>query len=296
MKTLKSIFLIVLFLLLLSYPEAQSSPSFYPFKGFHVGITGQAEFINKSTFIPFNSFNPFINVPDPSGVMTYGWEAGIEFSYHFAKYFGVSIGMNFGTVLTYNYKFFRDRRPDTFEVWEKASKYERQDYEIGSHFPIKFEFHYPLRSNFFLTAEAGIKLKGIFNGIVYGNRQMKMYTHVLSYEETDIFLTRGYRDISKVRCDLLVGLGFYYKLPHGDLLRFTAGINHAFSPDLVGEYMYLIPLSGGSFAVKHDFIYTQISYIHTLNWQKAKEYIKNQEYSFASKKERREKILELLKN
>jgi len=294
MNTLKPFFLTVLFLLLLLQQEAQNTPSFQPFKGFHIGFTGQVEFINRSRFIPFASFNPSIEKPAPKGLMTFGWEAGMEFSYHFAQYFGVSIGINIGTVLTYNYKFFRDKSPYyPFGVWEKASEYERQIYEIGSHFPIKLEFHYPLRSALFFTAEAGVKFKGIFNRMIYGNRKIKTYTHTLSYEETDIFFSRAYRDISKIRCDLLVGLGFYYKFAHGDLLRFIAGINYAFSPDLVGEYMYLIPLSGGNFFVKNDFFYTQISYIHTLNWQKAKRYLKKQEYSFSSKKERREKIYEL---
>ncbi|MCL1968417.1 MAG: hypothetical protein FWF65_02455 [Bacteroidetes bacterium] len=52
--------------------------------------------------------------------------------------------------------------------------------------------------------------------------------------------------------------------------------------------------SYGTFSVKNDFIYTQLSYIHTFNWQKAHIYLKKQEYSFASKKERRKKIVEML--
>jgi hypothetical protein len=199
--------------------------------------------------------------------------------------------------------------PDFHGGWKEVNEYERQGvsvHDMEMIFPIKLDFHYPLRSNFFLAAEAGVKIKGILNRI-YDKNLIKRYSYSLSYltyppytsgdsyEETDIFFSKAYRDISKVRCDLLVGLGFYYKFAHGDLLRFTAGINYAFSPDLIGEYMYLIPLSGGSFFVKNDFFYTQISYIHTLNWQKSKKYLKKQEYSFASRKERRGQIYELLK-
>jgi len=46
----------------------------------------------------------------------------------------------------------------------------------------------------------------------------------------------------------------------------------------------------------NDFIYTQLSYIHTLNWQKAKKYLKKNDYSFTTKKERRKKIVEVLGN
>jgi len=285
-----SIAFFVFIFLMLFRSEAQEIPSFYPFKGFHVGITGQAQFIQKPIFSLHGSD------PAPKGTWSYGWEVGMEFSWHFAKYFGVSVGINYGTALSYDCAIYWRTIPGYNDVWGVANDYEdlrspMQDEEIM--FPIKFEFHYPLHKKLFFTAEAGVKFKGIFNRMIYGNRKIKTYTHTLSYEETDIFFSRAYRDISKIRCDLLVGLGFYYKFAHGDLLRFIAGINYAFSPDLVGEYMYLIPLSGGNFFVKNDFFYTQISYIHTLNWQKAKRYLKKQEYSFSSKKERREKIYEL---
>ncbi len=56
----------------------------------------------------------------------------------------------------------------------------------------------------------------------------------------------------------------------------------------------LIALSVDLFSVKNDFIYTQLSYIHTLNFQKAKRFLKRKEVSFSSKKERRKRILDLL--
>jgi hypothetical protein len=74
-------------------------------------------------------------------------------------------------------------------------------------------------------------------------------------------------------------VGLYYKLRYGDLLRFTAGVNLSFKNIVEGRYIYYLSDSFGTFAVKNDFIYTQISYIHTLNWQKAKKYLKKQELS-----------------
>jgi hypothetical protein len=103
--------------------------------------------------------------------------------------------------------------------------------------------------------------------------------------------------MGKISCNLLLGIGLYYKLPYGDLLRFTTGINISFSPIVEGYYRYYkyhLTDSYGTFSVKNDFIYTQLSYIHTFNFLKAKKYVKKQEYSFSSKKEQRKKTIDLL--
>jgi hypothetical protein len=105
----------------------------------------------------------------------------------------------------------------------------------------------------------------------------------------------GWRDLSKVHCDLLIGMGLYYKLPYGDLLRFNVGVNVSFKPIIEGYYHYFLTDSYGTYSVKNDFIYTQLSYIHTFNFLKAKKYLKLQNVSFATKKERRDRIMEMLK-
>jgi len=79
------------------------------------------------------------------------------------------------------------------------------------------------------------------------------------------------------------------------LLTFTSRSQNAFSfYPFKGYYQYYLTDSYGTFSVKNDFIYTQLSYIHTFNWQKAKKYLKKQDFSFSSKKERRKKIIEML--
>ena len=281
---------------------AQKPVSFYPFQGFHVGITGQAEFIQKPTYIALTGTDL---APRPR--WSTGWEIGMEFSYHFAKYFGVSLGINCGTILSYNYDVYLSTIPNYDGTWKEVNRYdaptpgaEMFDNEIL--FPIKLEFHYPLCKDFFFTAEAGVKIKGIF---IYEKGEIMSYGSGLSFtrclpdtpgehEVIDYYQDQGVRNIDKINCDLLLGIGLYYKLPYGDLLRFTTGVNLSFNNIIEGYYQYLLTDSYGTFAVKNDFIYTQLSYIHTLNWQKAKKYLKKQEHSFSSKKERREKIIELL--
>jgi hypothetical protein len=88
--------------------------------------------------------------------------------------------------------------------------------------------------------------------------------------------------VSKIGCGVFVGMGLYYKLRYGDLLRFTTGVNLSFKNIVEGLYQYHLSGGFGTFAVRNDFIYTQFSYIHTLNYQKAKKYLKKQEKSVAS--------------
>jgi hypothetical protein len=282
----------IITLLAFSYSQAQNSTSFYSFNGFHLGITGQAEYIQKCTFVPLTGSDP-----SPKPRWTYGWETGIEFSYHFAKYFGVSLGMNLGTVVSYNYDIYRSTIPDFQGGWKVVNKYDKwlstvNDYEVL--FPLKLEFHYPLGKNLFFNTEIGAKIKGVHLKI--RNRGIRVYGRYSHYYEPFIkyYESEGYRYLSQIHCDLLVGVGLYYALPYGDLLRFNVGVNVSFKPIIEGYYHYFLTDSYGTFSVKNDFIYTQLSYIHTFNWQKARIFLKKNDASFASKKERRKKIVGLL--
>ena len=298
MKRKKSLLLFTVAILLLwLHAEAQELPSFYPFKGFHVGVTGQVQYIQKCTFVALIGTDPA-----PIPIWTYGWEAGVEFSYHFAKYFGISAGINFGTRHSYGRYIDGSNYSDNPRMNHPKRMIDSENDFI---FPIKLEFHYPLRKNLFFTAEAGVRIKGVLSRLAYGKNFILRYDNGFYMDdrydpETNIYYIKpyyyeyGWTNFSKIRCNLLLGIGLYYKLPYGDLLRFTAGVNMSFNNDYEGYYRYFVTDSYGTFSVKNDFIYTQLSYIHTLKWQKAKKYLKKQEYSFSSKKERREKIFELL--
>jgi len=291
-------------ILMLFRSEAQNPVSFYSFKGFHVGVTGEFKCIQKSNYISLHNVGSLIDLP-PRGRCAPGWGTGIEFSYHFAKYFGINIGINYGTALAYNYDIYYSTVPYDYG-WVEENRYERLRPTLFNEmqFPIKLEFHYPLCKDLFFMAETGVNIRGValrlnnekgtlgdyFSGLSFLVKTPSGYIEIMYYDQW------AERDMSKIYCDLLIGIGLYYKLPYGDLLRFTTGVNLSFSNTLQGEYLYHRTGNYGTFSVKNDFIYTQLSYIHTLNWQKAKKYLKKQEYSFSSKQERRKKIIELLSN
>jgi hypothetical protein len=305
MKNKLNIPLTVLFLSFLFVSNAQPLPSFYPYKGFHIGVTGQTEYINKYTFTALTGTDP---APRPK--WSYGWEAGIEFSYHFAKYFGIAIGINYGTTYYFDYDIYLSTVPNGIGGWTEVNAYEPSfhSYLLRNTqimLPVKLEFHYPLHKDLFFMAEAGVKIKGIFQRLSYGKYGIGVYGKGEicivwppdtpgEYEAFKYYDEEGWRNMGKISCNLLLGIGLSYKLPYGDLLRFTAGVDLSFNNIIEGYYVYHLTESYGTFAVKNDFIYTQLSYIHTFNFLKAKKYLKKQEYSFSSKKERRGKIFELL--
>ncbi|MDR2980006.1 MAG: hypothetical protein LBV02_06170 [Bacteroidales bacterium] len=300
----KSFLVYAAFTLLLCNSHAQGVPSFYPFKGFHVGLTGQAEFIQPCSFVALTGTDPA-----PRARWSSGWEAGMEFSYHFAKYFGITLGINYGTVLSYKSDVYLSSVPDGYGGWKDVNEYDPSVLNLRFNeflLPVKLEFHYPLRKDFFFMAEAGVKVKGVVRRLLYDyeDGDIGTYATVTNFsnypasgdrpEVINYYNDLGVRNMGKISCDLLLGVGLYYKLPYGDLLRFSAGANISFTNIIEGSYVYHLTESHGTFAVKNDFIYTQLSYIHTLNFQKAKKYLKKQEFSFSSKKERRNKIIDLL--
>jgi len=304
MKKQKNIPLTFLFLLFLFSSYAQKPPSFYPYQGFHIGITGQAEFIQKPTYIALIGAEP---VPMPR--WTYGWEVGVELSYHFAKYFGVSVGINYGTAFSYNRDVYLSSFWDAQFGWQEINRYEPSLSAMSVKeilFPFKLEIHYPLRKNLFIMADVGIKIKGVFQRLAYGKDGIGVYEKgsdiAVSYDSaTNTYYCEPYyndygvRNVGKISCNLLLGVGLSYQLPYGDLLRFTTGVNVSFNNIIEGYYKYYLTESYGTFSVKNDFIYTQLSYIHTFKFLKAKKYVKKQDWTFSSKKERRKKILEVLK-
>jgi len=300
----KSILFLILLFLFLFHTQAQKSPPFHPFKGFHIGITGQTEYIQKCSFGYLTGSDP---APKPR--WTYGWETGIELSYHFAKYFGVSLGINYGTILSFNHDIFLSTVPDFQGGWKEVNNYDPflnnvHDCEVLHSF--KLEFHYPISKNLFFNTEIGVKIKGMFSKI---NRTLRIgeYRRNTSYlinhpypsynnsKQIMYYEDLGWRNMLDIHCDLLIGVGLYYQLPYRDLLRFNFGVNVSFKPLIEGYYKYCLTDSYGTFSVKNDFIYTQLSYIHTFKFLKAKKYVKKQDWTFSSKKERRKKILEVLK-
>ena len=100
-----------------------------PMNGFHLGYTIQYDLIE-----PIVYQEEYIN--EEAGEITHshplhGFHAGVEFSYHFADYFGISAGLNLGSI-GHNETIRLDF--DNNVIRQPISKY-------GLSLPLKFEFH-----------------------------------------------------------------------------------------------------------------------------------------------------------
>lgn len=208
--------------------------------GWHIGIIGEGNVAQKISVTPHStSYVPFKAVP------MLGWKVGAEFSYHFAKYFGVSCGISYGTVG--QWKVIREYNS---VPWGHRASYVQ--------LPIHFEFHSQLgQSNFWFYSSAGINLA--FNpfyrraGAVMGieNYNDKVSAQFTAQSNPPVFV------------DAVLNAGFYYRLPYNDLLRFGFVANFSFSSQYVGSYtVYGLNPDSGTLNYKHNYLGFQVGYIH----------------------------------
>ncbi|MDL2312819.1 hypothetical protein LJC68_08085 [Bacteroidales bacterium OttesenSCG-928-B11] len=281
---------VLLFCLLPTILQAQKNPfSYQPFKGFHLGVTGQMELVEKMDFTPIFG-KEYTPVPS-NGI---GWEAGIEISYHFAKYFGVSLGINKGTVRSGKFKIFVPYSEFWNGYTDEYDKMVSSSYEIL--IPIQFEFHYPIARNFYFTTNVGVKIKNypyffekdfpfaysLTSAVIDDNDEMKV-----------VFDMYSTGDLAKVEFDLIFSTGIYYRLPYADFLRLTIGANFALNKYTSGIYEHIY--SFGTFSIRNNFLFLQFSYVHSFDFEKMKKKVKKNLPPFPSKKERRNYILDQLK-
>ncbi|MBP5495576.1 MAG: hypothetical protein J6X98_00160, partial [Bacteroidales bacterium] len=106
-----------------------------PFNGFHFGYTLEADFVHPDHL---QFFEDGKLTSDTYDKLRYGFRAGLECSYHFADFFGVSAALNYGI---------------TSRSADNAWRYQ------GFSMPLKFEFHYPITDKIWLTANLGTQIR-----------------------------------------------------------------------------------------------------------------------------------------
>lgn len=262
----KSLILSFLFAILLLNTSAQENQDFSPFDGFNLGVTGQIELVKKVSLYPYLG-----EYYQPIAKNSFGWESGFELSYNFAKYFGISAGLNVGTIAAINYDVYTPYSDltgnATYDGYISAGREEMIDLMI----PLSFEFHYPVSRNFYLMFNVGAKLSRIFcssnDAWYYGT------SHVLSDANGNINMTyfeMEYAHLPYIRASLIFGGGFYYRLPYDDLLRLTVGANISFENFAEGYYYYLYHNCLGTVKIRNNYAALQLSYIHTFKKAKIK--------------------------
>ena len=192
----------------------------------------------------------------------FGWAVGIEASYNFSKYFGVSIGLDYGTTTNFLY-------PTTDFI----------EYSTDLKVPVNFEVHVPLKENWHFYSSAGLCFSNIGGGLEETRRQYRVPSRIApekfmyqngtrKYHCTDQIWSHKPYNIS---IDALVKLGFYYTLPYKDLLRFGIVGNLGLFTKYTGVYnIYTVnsadnsetEFDRGYYNYRYNGIGVEVAYIH----------------------------------
>lgn len=238
------------------------------FQGLHLGYTGQFDLMMPAQVTE----DPFLySVPCAGG------HAGLEFSYHFARWFGVSAAINYGTTGALRFQ----------SEWQEGNpkKIKRTFfYKTGVSVPLKFEFHYPISPKAWVIADAGVRIRMPWNTFITGyDRNHSSSLSDLPYVESlspsnPLILSYNYVDRDILNLDILAGVGMYFQLRNNDLLRWNVGLNTALRQFAIGSYVHRIynatdnmiqPPENeyrdilGDFSLRSHHFYAQVAYIHT---------------------------------
>ncbi|MCR4825403.1 MAG: PorT family protein [Bacteroidales bacterium] len=228
--------------------------------GFHLGYTIQYDLIEPIFFQDYVAGEPG-NITHSSP--RHGLHAGVEFSYNFADYFGVSAALNLGTL-----GFHETIQPVYhYEIMPYGRLYKAT---YGLSIPLKFEFHYPIRDNLLFTTSAGVRIRIPFRTFAYGFSHSEGIKETQKNENPSVYQYSLY-DRNIIYADIMFDAGIYYRLPNEDYLRFTIGLNAATTDFMNGEEHYtdhlVQTLTSPDIEVSHrnNHLYFQIAYIQSFN-------------------------------
>lgn len=199
---------------------------------------------------------------------TFGWAVGVEASYNFAKYFGVSAGLDFGTSSKYRFRF-KGIEP----------KLRPFDFAYDFYIPINLNLHIPLKNNWFFNTSLGMRFSYIGGGIellLWGDTYyLELYDHV-NQTYAMVYLSKNHPYYISMGATMKVG--FSYVLPRKDILRFGLVANFDIFNKYVGIYE-VRPLSEnftdtildrGRVCYRHNCYGLEFAYIHCFKQKKQK--------------------------
>ena len=226
---MKRIFIFILLFAPVLLLKSQEQKSLFP-NGWHIGLRGEANLTQRVSVIPTESNSSTVLHLPPKSYPMIGGKGGVEISYHFADYFGVALGIDFGTIGQVGMMLRTEANYYGPKVSERF---------YGFQIPIKMEFHFPIKNNFFFMGAVGINLMDVGKSVLN------------SFGRDDQMLSRGTvfhgfgcelelsKEVMKVDVDMQLHLGFYYRLPYNDLLRCSLVGNLAFKDKFQGYYNYI---------------------------------------------------------
>jgi len=215
-----------------------------PFNGFHFGYTAEADIVHPIELIDVTTGKEIYTQPRLGG------RVGLEFSYHFADFFGVSAALDLGI--------------------QGLSMVGLKDY-FGVSMPLKFEFHYPLADKLWITANVGTQIRMPWRTFLYGFDGSRGSNESSDY--SDDFQQIGYQNYVYNRnvfyADIMTDVGVYFQLPSQNYLRFLVGLNVA-TTDFAQGYVSHHQYDGKQYMFQRNhYLYFQIAYLHGFSKQRA---------------------------
>ncbi len=271
---------------LYSYAHKSADPLFPD--GFHIGLRGEGYLISSLKFTPYNGSNAIYADP------CLGSKAGIEVSYHFARHFGVSLGIDYGTTLHSGSRHINIPLSQYYEGMEdQVTTFGVYDVIHQFQIPLRMEFHFPLyNSNWMFCSAVGANFVNVFESIGYAVSKKDFFPNssvsdiftvsIQKENENEIpvlegTVSRPAEMTRKIEADLFLNLGAYYRLPYSDLIRCQAVFNYSFKDRMTGQYTYLAsPNEHDTISYRHNYIGLELAYIHCFKTKAQKSSGKNQ--------------------
>ena len=267
----------ILFFVVFSFPtlSAQNGNKISN-NGLQLGVLVDGNFAQR---MAVNQNNGGMNEPLTQPAM--GWKSGIELSYNFLDYFGVSVGVTYGTDMQIKFDpLYNMTSPDNIHFHEPVSRH-----MYGLQIPIKLSVNVPFNDKWSFYAAAGVNLRNITSAIGYSHiqktkpseawiyyRRNSLMEHMPFSSYGRLVYEHDIREKSpmKVKADLILNMGFTYRLPYSDLIRLSMTTNISFTDDLTGEYNFVGTTTSGSYHYRHNLLGLEIAYIHCFPYWKRK--------------------------
>ena len=215
-----------------------------PFNGFHFGYTLEADIVHPVEMISY------VTAQKSFSSVRYGGRFGLECSYHFADYFGVSAALDFGYIGMPKEGIFREY--------------------FGVSMPLKFEFHYPLANKLWITANVGTQIRMPWMTFLYGyDKYGGEVKFNLWYADNPVTYHDYYYNRYVFYADLMAEVGLYYQLPNQNYLRFLVGLDIA-TTDYAHGGVSIQSMGGDEQYVtqRNHYLYFQIAYLHGFSKQR----------------------------
>ena len=206
-----------------------------PFNGFHFGYTLEANLVHPVEMTSVNTGAKSFSS------LRFGGRLGLECSYNFADYFGVSAALDYGYI--------------------GVDKVGFREY-YGLSMPLKFEFHYPISDKLWVTANVGTQLRMPWMTFLYGfDRNGGESNGNLWFVGNHTIWGNNWYNRYVFYADFMLDGGVYYQLPNQDYLRFLLGLNVA-TTDYGRGNVLTSRDNEQYFSQRNHYLYFQLAYLH----------------------------------